>query len=78
MRNLECCSAAHLDNGSDELFEKVVLEEVRPAVMNEIDEQSLDVGPVLILIRHDHHLPVTKSLHTVCVFIFVPIISYSK
>lgn len=46
---------AYLDDWSDELFkEPINFQETRPEVMNEVDDQTLDVGAIVILIRHNH------------------------
>lgn len=43
------------DDGSDELLqEAVVLDERGPEVVEEVDQQTLDVGAVMVLISHDH------------------------
>ena len=30
-------------------------------MVDEVDDQSLDVGAVLVLVRHDHQLPVAEG-----------------
>ncbi len=35
-------------------------------MVHEVDEETLDVGAVLVLIGHDHHLPVAEALKVVC------------
>ena len=34
-------------------------------MVDKVNEQTLDVGPVLILISHDHDLPVSQTLHVI-------------
>ena len=50
-----------LDNGRDELLQEGELQEGRPVVVDEVDEQALDVGPVLVLIGHDHELAIPRG-----------------
>ena len=45
-----------LDDGRDEDFEKARdLQQTRPEVVQKVDDQSFDVTPVVVLIRHDHN-----------------------
>ena len=39
----------HLDDGRDELLQEGVPEEGRPVVVEEVDQQTFDVGAILIL-----------------------------
>ncbi len=39
------------------------LDERGPEVMEEVDEQTLDVRAIVILIGHDHDLAVAERLH---------------
>lgn len=55
----------YLDDGGDELLQEVVMEEVGPVVLDEVDEKPLDVGAVLILICHDHQFAVAQGLQGV-------------
>ena len=57
--------ATHLDDGRDELLEEVGLQQVRPVVVEEVDEQALDVRAVLVLVGHDHHVSVAQRLQRV-------------
>lgn len=50
----------HLNNRCNKLLHEVVLEKVGPVVMDEVDDESFDVGAVLILISHYHQLPVAQ------------------
>ena len=50
----------YLDDGRDELLQEVVVEELGPVVLDEVDEETLDVGSVLVLICHDHQLAVSQ------------------
>ena len=60
-----------LDNGRDELHEEAgKLEQTWELNLQEVDEQSLDVRAVMILISHDHEMSVTQSLG-VCVVLLV-------
>jgi hypothetical protein len=38
---------SRFDDGRDELFKKGLLEQVRPVEMEEVDQEALDVRPVL-------------------------------
>lgn len=43
------------DNRCDKLFEKPPdFQKARPEVMNEVDEETFDVGAVVVLVGHDH------------------------
>ena len=48
-----------------------MLEQIRPVVVNEVDEQAFDMGAVLILICHDHDFTVAQLFHTLWVIIFL-------
>ena len=51
-----------------------MLQEVGPEVMDEVDQQSLDMGPVLVLICHDHQPAIAQCgqlLHTVILLLEV-------
>ena len=66
--------APHLDNGRDEFLHEVVLQEIGPVVVNKIDDEPLDVGPVVILICHDHDLAVAQILHVVRLFVLLAVV----
>ena len=63
----------HLNDWRDELLYKVLLQQLGPVVMEEVDEESLDVGAVLILICHDHDAAVAQRLQRLdrCVLLLV-------
>mmetsp|Transcript_17072 Transcript_17072/g.45598 ORF Transcript_17072/g.45598 Transcript_17072/m.45598 type:complete len:203 (-) Transcript_17072:1496-2104(-) len=42
------------DRGHKLLHKATLLEQVRPPKVEEIEEQALDVGTIVVLIRHDH------------------------
>ena len=45
-----------LDDGRDEDLQKARdLQQTRPEVVQKVDDQSFDVTPVVVLIRHDHN-----------------------
>ena len=46
-------------------------QQVGPVVVDEVDEQPLDMRPVLILICHDHHLTIAKCLHRLGRLVFL-------
>ena len=48
-------------------------QEAGPEMVYKVDEQSLDVGAILILICHDHYLAVTQlaDLHGVIIVLLV-------
>lgn len=52
----------HLHDGRDKLLHKVVPEEVGPVVVDKVDDQSLDVRAVLVLVSHDHQPAVAQRL----------------
>ena len=39
-----------------------MLQQLRPVVMEEVDEETLDVRAILVLIRHDHDTTVPQRL----------------
>ena len=39
----------NLDDGGDELFQKVVAQQGWPVIVDEVDQQTLNVGAILIL-----------------------------
>ena len=46
---------AHFDDWSDELLEEPWhLEQAWPEVMDKINEEALNVGPIVVLISHYH------------------------
>ena len=53
--------AGDADDGGDELLEEVQLQQRRPEVLDEVDHETLDVGTVEILIRHDHQMTVSQG-----------------
>ena len=52
----------HLHDGCDELLYKVVPEEVGPVVVDKVDDESLDVRAILVLVSHDHQPAVAQRL----------------
>lgn len=48
----------YFDNGSDELLQECVLQQGGPVVVEEVDEQTFDVGSVLILEPHEGRLTI--------------------
>ena len=62
---LRLAALGDLDDGRDELLEEGELEEGGPVVVDEVDEEPLDVGAVLVLIGHDHELAVPQRLEVV-------------
>ncbi len=46
----------YLNNRRDELFNKSVFEKVWPVCVNEVDEETLNMRSILILISHYHQL----------------------
>ena len=54
---------AHLHNGGDELLDEAVdLEQGGVEVVQEVYDEALDVRTIVILIRHDHEMPVAQLL----------------
>jgi len=52
-----------LDDRCDELAHEVmVLEQRRPVAVDEVDDQPLDVRAVVVLVGHDHQVPVAQRL----------------
>lgn len=39
----------YLDDGGDELFQEIVAQQRWPVMMDEVDQQALNVGAILIL-----------------------------
>ena len=60
----ECLFLLALDalhDGGDELFEETIYaQKGRPEVVQEVDEETLYVGAVMVLIGHDHQVPVSQ------------------
>lgn len=57
------------DNRRDELFkESLHLEQTRPKVVNEVDQESLDVRSIVVLVSHDHDRPIPQVFH-ICVLL---------
>ena len=50
---------SYLDDRCDELLDKIVLQEIGPEMVDKVDEQPLDVRPILILIGHDHQVTIS-------------------
>lgn len=46
---LDYLKLAYLDDGSDELLQEVMAQQRRPVMVDEVDEQTFDVGAILIL-----------------------------
>ena len=52
---------AHLDDGRDELHQEARhLEQAGVEVVQEVHDEPLDVRPVVVLVRHDHQVPVPQ------------------
>ena len=50
---------AHLDDGSDELHKEAgKAQEGGVEVVEEVHDQALDVGPIMVLVRHDHEVAI--------------------
>jgi hypothetical protein len=55
-------NAGHLDEGSDQLLAKAVYgQEPRPVSVEEVDQQSLDVRAVRILVGHDEDVAISQG-----------------
>ena len=54
----------YLDDGGDELFEELLVphNEIWPEEMDEVNQEALDVRPIVVLIRHDHDRAIAKGL----------------
>ncbi len=52
---------ANLNNRRDKLLQEAMSQQVRPVVVDEVDDQALDVGAILVLIGHDHQLAVAEG-----------------
>lgn len=58
-----------LHDGGDKLLQKAIyLQQRGPEVVEEINQQPLDVRPIVILICHDHQMSVSQLRH-VCVLL---------
>lgn len=53
----------HLHNGSDKFLHKVMVKQFWPVVVDEVDDESFDVGAILVLICHDHQVAIPQRLH---------------
>ena len=54
---------AHLDDGGDELEQEARhLKQAGVEVVKVVHDQALDVRPVMILIGHDHQVPIAQLL----------------
>jgi len=54
----------YLDDGGDELQEEAwQLEQAGVEVVEEVHDESLDVGAVVVLVRHYHQVAVPQLLH---------------
>ena len=52
-----------LDDWGDEFPQEAVdFKQGRPEMVQEVDDKSLDVRPVVVLIGHDHDVPVAETL----------------
>ena len=51
----------YLDDGCDELLHKAMSNESGPVVMEEVDDESLDVGAILVLICYDEQSAVAQA-----------------
>ena len=60
-----------LDERSYEFFEEVLFEQIRPIVMNEVDEKSFDMWSILILISHDHYPSIAQPHHRLRTRVFL-------
>lgn len=61
------CTHAHAhthlqDGGHELLHEPLVLQQRGPEGVHQVDDEALDVGAVMVLIRHDHHVPIPQAL----------------
>ncbi len=53
----------YLDNGCDELEQKAVdFEEGWVEVVQEVHDEALNVGAIMILVSHDHQVPIAQLL----------------
>lgn len=60
----------NLDDGSDKLLEEVGdCEEGRPELLDKVEEETLDVRSIEILIRHEHEMAITEVLDVLCVIL---------
>ena len=63
LRGLRLRRGRRLDDGRDEAAQEARdLEQRRPEVVEAVDQQALDVGPVVVLVRHDHEVAVAERL----------------
>ena len=60
----------YLNNGCDEFFKEWQTHQARPVAVDEIDQEALDVWPVLILISHDHQAAVSQGLQLLHWWVF--------
>ena len=65
VETLGLTALADFDDGSDELLQEWELQQTGPVVVDEVDDETLDVGTVLVLISHDHQFAITKTLQVI-------------
>lgn len=54
----------HLDDGGDKLHQEAGHFQQRGVeVVQEVHDEALDVAAVMVLVRHDHQVPVPQLLH---------------
>ena len=55
----KCYHSSYLDDRSDELQKEArYLQQTRPEVVDEVDDQTLDVRPIMVLVSHDHQVTI--------------------
>jgi hypothetical protein len=50
------------DGGHKLLNEALLLQQGGPEGVHQVDDEALDVGAVMVLVRHDHHVPIPQAL----------------
>ena len=64
-------SFGRFDDGRNKFLEERESEKRRPVVVDEVNEETLNMRPVLVLICHDHELAVTETLQVVHGLVFL-------
>ena len=64
----------NLDKRCDELLDEIPLEQAGPVGVDEVDDQALDVGAILVLVGHDHQVTVAQGLEVSLIDILLPIL----
>lgn len=68
---LACSAVGCFDDWGHEFFEEVCFQEGRPKVVQKIDKQTFDMGTIMILVRHEHYVAVSKRFDVLTVVVLL-------